>query len=280
VIGLGAKALVKLRVLGSGYTMPEAIAELQGRADALPGLDQETLPASLLTIMEANPLDPLASVETYLVRMLDAGGRAAPIGALFRMRLHILRGRWPDALEWSQRALESLDASDADALSLRDLYGHFYSPVELGKGVNTDLNRACREDMESGSRQGYLDLIRAHCLAGRARALLALDRPREAAECAEGIPRGRYVSLDVHGLLAEAYRRLGDIDGLRGMVGAWIAERPLEAGEWDKQADTLRIIGDRPALIAFLEDILVLGGHFLPKAQVEMLRGVLERERS
>ena len=279
VIEAGAKALVKLRVLGAAYTLPEAISELQRRAAGLPGLDRETLPASLLTILESNPKDPLASAEAFLERMLDAGARAAPIGALFRMRLHALRGRWPEALEGSRRTLESLDTLNAEALPMRDLYGHFYPPVELGKGFNTDLNRAYREDLDSGSRQGYLDLIRSQCLAGQARALLALERPREAAECAERIPRDRFVSLDVHGLLAEAYLRLGDSVRLRGMVDAWIAERPLDAGAWDKIADALRFIGDKPALIAFLEEILVLGTCFLPKAQADGIREVLEREQ-
>ncbi|MDQ3002472.1 MAG: glycosyltransferase [Fibrobacterota bacterium] len=279
VIHAGVKALVKLRVLGAAYTMPEAISELQRRASDLPGLDRETLPASLLSILESNPTDPLASAEAFLERMLDTGSRAIPIGALFRMRLHALRGRWPEALEWSRRALESLDSLNAEAMPMRDLYGHFYPPVELGKGFNTDLNRAYREDLDSGSRQGYLDLIRSQCLAGQARAFLALERPREAAECSERIPRDRFVSLDVHGLLAEAYLRLGDIVRLRAMVDAWIAEKPLDAGAWEKIADALRFIGDKPALITFLKEILVLGTCFLPKTQVDGIREVLERER-
>ncbi|GEM_PF-1752892 len=291
------KALIKLRVLGAAYTMPEALGELQARSAGLPGLDLETLPAALLTLMENHPGEALIAAHKVLEMMLNAGGRPEVLQALFRLRLSTQRGRWQEALDGSQRCLEALDnlerAHAAGAVpvtgpgagsplprSLRELYGHFYPPVDLGKGVNTDLNSAFRADLAGGSPQGYLDLMRAHCLAERARALLALDRPREALECAERIPVDRFASLEPHGLMAEACARTGDAARLRTVLQTWRRETPLNTEVWDKVAEGLDGIGDKAELIAFLEEILILSRFFLPPGQVEMVRARLEKERA
>ncbi|MEO7958256.1 MAG: glycosyltransferase, partial [Fibrobacteria bacterium] len=54
------KALIKLRVLGAAYTMPEALAELQSRGESLPGLAAETLPAALISLIENHPGESFA----------------------------------------------------------------------------------------------------------------------------------------------------------------------------------------------------------------------------
>ncbi|MDB5047875.1 MAG: hypothetical protein JWO30_946 [Fibrobacteres bacterium] len=280
------KAVVKLRVLGAAYAMPETLAELQARSGGLPGLDAETVPASLLSLIEDHPGEVLASADRMLGLMLDEGDRPEPIGAYFRTRLCSLRGRWDEALDASRHCLESLQALEngpartPGAEALRDLYAHFYPPVRLGMGLNTDLNRAFRQDLAGGSWQGYLDLMRALCLAERSRILLALARPGEALECADRIPADRFAFLDPHALQAEACRRLGDEGRLRSIYREWFRERPLDTAVWDKLVEGYGRMGDNAALVGFLEEILVLSRRFLDADQAERVRALLERRRA
>lgn len=273
------KALVKLRVLGAAYTLPEALGELQGRSAALPGLDVETLPGMLLTILEANPGGSLAAARNILERLLDAGGRPDGLRDFFRMRLAALDRNWEAALEASKRC--------RDASSTEGIHRHFLAPVELGKGLNSDLNRAYRADLEPelGSHpgyspaQGFHELLQAHCLALEACALLALGRTGEAMRIAEGIPRTDFVSVDSFGIMADACAASGDKARLRTVLLGWFAERPLDTAVWTRVAEGLDQLGDKTGLIAFLEEILVLSRHFLPTARAEMVRGMLDKQR-
>ncbi|MEO7425632.1 MAG: glycosyltransferase [Fibrobacteria bacterium] len=275
-----AKALVKMRVLGAAYTLAEAISELQARESALPGLGQETLPAALLQLIESNPQDTLPTARAVLDRSLEGPDIPAPIRAWFRLRRHVARGQWPETLHWSDRCLAELAALEAAPVPAVSLYAHFHPPLGLGKGMNTDLNRAFREDVESGLLRSYLDLLRSHCHAARARALLSLDRGSEAKASAERIAKCPWVSLDPYLLLHDIYTRLDDRSSLRAMLPGWFAETPLDWTMWDKVAESLQRIGDRPSLIAFLEEILALARAFLKPDQAEAVRARLERERA
>jgi hypothetical protein len=286
------KALVKLRVLGAAYTLPEALGELQERSNALPGLDVETLPGMLLTLLEANPGGSLAAARSILDRMLDADGRPECLRYFFRMRLAALDGNWEAALEASRRCREALSSAGeptaaAGIGSLAGIHRHFLAPVELGKGLNTDLNRAYRADLERGMShpgyppiQGYPTLLRTHCLSLEARALLALGRPGEALRIAEGIPAADFVSVDPFGLMAEACMALGDGARLRAVLMGWYAERPLDTSVWTQVAEGLGRLGNKRELTAFLEEILVLAHYFLPPAHANMVRAMLDRQRS
>ncbi|MDB5104012.1 MAG: hypothetical protein JWP91_1701 [Fibrobacteres bacterium] len=288
------KALVKLRVLGSGYTMPEALSELRAREQGLPGLYAETLPACLLTLMESHPGEAMVSANNVLEAMLREGGRPEPVRALLRMGLFSLHGRWPEVLEESQACLKALERVESDASGqggyasagtmdrsgFLTLYAHFYAPVDLGKGVTSDLNRAYRQDIAEGSPRGYLGLMRAHCLAAQAVALLALDRPREALERAERIPAGRFASLEPNGLITDACRRLGDIPRMREVLRAWFREKPLDTEVWNRMVAGLgEGEGEKAELIAFLEQILGLSRFFLNRDQAEKVRELLESRR-
>jgi hypothetical protein len=275
-----AKDLVKMRVLGAAYTMPEALAELQALDPALPGLLDETFPAALLTLLEENPGNTLVTAGAMTERMLDGGVPREPLNSLFRIRLHALRGRWPEALECSDRCLRALGALEEAREGPPDRYAHFLPPIGLGKGLATDFNQAYREDLETGSHQGYLGLMRALCRAEQARAMLALDRPEAALRYAEAIPPDRYVSIDPRAWMAEALARLGDADRLRAVYRAWFLEKPLDTAVWDKIAAGLDKLGHNAALIGFLEEILILSRYFLAPDQVERVRVYLESRRA
>lgn len=286
------KALVKMRVLGAAYTLPEAMEELQARSAALPGLDVETLPGMLLSLLEANPEASLAAARNILERLLDAGGRPECLRHFFRMRLAALDRNWEAVLEASRRCREALpDAAQSPAApapdALAGIHRHFLAPVELGKGLNSDLNRAFGADLgrDPGSHpgyspaQGFPSLMRAHCLVLEARASLALGRPGNALRMAEGIPAAEFVSVDPFGLMAEACAASGDGPRLRELLLAWYAERPLDTAVWTRVAEGLDRSGDKTGLIAFLEEILTLSRHFLPPAHAEMVREMLARQR-
>jgi hypothetical protein len=277
------KALIKLRVLGAAYTMPEALAELQARAATAPGLDDETLPACLLSLIENNPGESLAAANKVLDLMLDRVKVPAAVRALFRMRLHALHGSWQEVLDASQKSLEALDALAAAPMgpeSLRDFYGQFHPPIALGKGVNSDLNRAYRRDFTEASLQGYLDLMRSHCLAAQALALLALGRPREALDLADRIPTDRFASLEPYALLMEACGRVGDNVRLREVLRAWFRDKPLDTSVWTQVTEELARLGDKQELTAVLEEMLTYARFFLPANQADRLREMLEKQRA
>ncbi|MEO6097243.1 MAG: hypothetical protein ABIW76_16855, partial [Fibrobacteria bacterium] len=274
------------------YTMPEALAELQSRGESLPGLAAETLPAALISLIENHPGESFASAQIILDRMLTPDQRPAAVNGLLKISLSALRGRWEEVLAGSQACLETLEAlesalpistsASAPALvlaTLSSLYGHFYPPVDLGKGLNADLNRAFLADLPRGIPREYLDLMRARCLADRARALLALGRPGAALEVVEGIPAGRFASVSPHDLMDECGALTGDHDRACTALAVWHRERPLDTEVWDRRIRGLERAGRQPELMAFLEEILVLSRFFLPPNQVETVRRLVESRR-
>lgn len=293
-----------LRMLGSSYTPSEALAEIQALSPSLPGLDALALPAVLLTLLES-AAGPLPAVEAFLERFLDEGRQPAPIAAFFRMRLEAARGRWEAALSLAEacaRALDGLrlpsgEAPEARLQRLRPWYARYYPPIHLGKGFNTDINRAYREDLgaDGGAASpsappgaaaapavdkpsAFASLLQAHCRAVRARALLALARPAEALAAAEALPEA-FASVDARDIRARAAEAAGHPGRARREWEAAFAERPLDTEVWDRLAGTLMREGDRGALLAFLEDVLVLARAFLPEDQARRVRERLEQER-
>jgi hypothetical protein len=301
-VPVSAKALAKLRLLGSTYTLPQAVAEIQALAPTLPGLDAETLPAVLLTLVEGSP-DPLPAAEAMIERLLSDGRQPGPVADFLRMRLEARRGHWQAVLSLAEACTRRLEAyrippgeSPAARIDrLREIYSHYYPPIHLGKGFNTDINRAYREDLERpsasasgpdgsgapgpGKESAFMRLLRAHCLEAEIRALGALGRTSEALARAAALPEGAWVSVDAREARAQAAEAAGDLRGARREREAAFLELPLDTGVWDKLAEALMRSGDRPGLIAFLEDVLVLARTFLPDEQASRVRERLDQER-
>ncbi|MBW8888987.1 MAG: glycosyltransferase [Fibrobacteres bacterium] len=293
-----AKALAKIRLLGSTYTLPEAVAEIQALTPALPGLDAETLPATLLTLLEGSS-EPMPAAEAVIERLLSDGRQPAPIAAFLRMRLEARRGHWEAVLSLAEvcgKILDSLSApaseSPADRIDrLRGLYSRYYPPIHLGKGFNTDINRAYQQDLGTSpdpagplragdeGHSAFARLLQAQCVETQAQALCALGRAAEAMACLDSIPERVFISVDVRANRAQAAEAAGDSARAKREWEAAFAERPLDTRVWDKLAEALVRSGDRPALIAFLEDILVLARAFLPEDQALRVRERLDQER-
>jgi hypothetical protein len=287
--GAGARAAAKLRLLGSSYTLADAVAGIQALSRAWPGFEAETLPAALLTLLEASA-EPMPAAEEAVERFLSDERQPAAVAAFLRMRLEARRGRWPAALAQADACLLALGGLPAPAEEipearigrLRVFYARYYPPIHLGKGFNTDINRAYRQDLSASAAPGlgaYARLLEAHCRETQARALIALGRPAEALLRAEAIPDGPFASVDIRSARAVAAEAAGDSARMRKEREAAFADRPLDTETWDKLAEALMRCGDRPALIAFLEDVLILARAFLPADQAERVRARLDQER-
>jgi hypothetical protein len=109
---------------------------------------------------------------------------------------------------------------------------------------------------------------------------MALDRPGPALRCAEAVPADRFVFLDPRAWMAEALSRLGEADRLRAHYRDWFREKPLDTTVWDKIAEGLERLGDNAALVAFLEEILILSRYFLAPEQVGRVRDYLGSRRA
>ena len=157
------KALLKLRVLGAGYTLAEALEEIQLRSQEYPGLARETLPATLLTVLTSQTGETLHAVERMLLQLLADPVFPETLRAFFSLKLAVHRKEWKGALNHAIRSMELLAGSGLEADRLLGLYGYFYPPIGLGKGFNSDLNLAYKQDLAMEKPQGYLNILFAQC---------------------------------------------------------------------------------------------------------------------
>lgn len=264
------KALIKMRVMGAGYTIEEALTEVRSQAPGLPGLDVETFPALLLSVLEKDPDKPLEATRSIIRRYLDHPSMPLVLRHYLGMRLARSNRDW-DGLRIQCAELERiLDAFGAAVpAGACPANACFHSPVQAAHALNGDLNRAFAQDASSGipaaseGRAAYADLLRAHCHEHRARAALAQGRLDEALEQALRVPRGRWPSADGHGILVEASLLKRDREKLLGYLYEWFADRPMDSGIWNRGVSALLEIGDRRGLADFLAEVLILADHFL-----------------
>jgi len=66
---------------------------------------------------------------------------------------------------------------------------------------------------------------------------------------------------------------------MKAAVRSWLAQKPLDTAAWDKAFEAYALIGEKPVLIAFLEDIAQLSEAFLTQEQSDLILNMLERER-
>ena len=148
------KALLKLRVLGAGYTLAEALEEIQLRSQEYPGLARETLSATLLTVLTSQTGEALHTVERMLLQLLADPVFPETLRAFFSLKLAVHRKDWPDTLNHAIRCMELLASSGLEADKVLGLYGYFYPPIGLGKVFNSDLNLAYKQDLAIFNNDG------------------------------------------------------------------------------------------------------------------------------
>ncbi len=275
----GRKALIKLRVLGAGYSIAEAITEIETLAVDCPGLILETMPAVLLSVLSANAPGALASVEQTVERYASRSVLPEVLRAFIGMKLALWQGKWQVTIDEANHCISILREFASAPETLLPLYGYFHPPLDLGKGFTSDLNQAFREDLGKGKRQGYIDLLQAHCCADKSKALLSLGKLNESLTELEGVPLARFASLEPFGALVTGMFRIGILDAMRKVARLWFVQNPLDMGTWEKVFEAYKLLGVKSDIIAFLEEISLLAEAFMEKEQADVIKGMLERER-
>lgn len=278
-LGVGSpasrNALARIRVLGAGFSAQEAMQEIQTRTGECPGIDLEAIPALLITLMENSQGSFHEPVRRALAHLLGNPALPAFIRIFLQMREALRAKAWETALGLARECQAALPESRPEG---KAVYSFLIPPINLGQGMNSDLNQACLEDMKSGQWNAGLALLRTHCLFTAAESLLALGRPKECLDLVVGLPAGKYASLPVYRLLAESYMLSADHPGLKAVYRAWFESSPLDTGIWEKIAEGLKVIGDGPGRLELLRDLHVLARFFLTPGQADSIQGLIQRE--
>ncbi len=273
-------ALLKLRILGSGFTLAEAVEEIQTRSSECPGLVSETLPAALLSVLISQSTDTLPTLERMLRQFLEDPEFPSTLRAFFSLKLAVLNGQWTFVLNHAIRCMELLTGSLPETESVLNLYGHFYPPIGLGKGFNSDLNHAFKEDLATGKPKSYLDLLFAHCCVDLAKAYQAVGKHSESVMELQRLPLSRFASLESNQDLLSELLQVGDRDGALNTAKEWFAISPLDTGIWNPIYNAYARLGEKTTTIRFLEEIEILAEAFLNADQIAMIRDLLIKERS
>ena len=275
----GRKALIKLRVLGAGYSLGEAISEIETLSVDCPGLILETLPAALLSLLATNVPGTAVSIENTVEQFIHRSGLPEVLGAFIGMKMAVWRGQWQVTIDEADRCARLLREFSSVPETLLPLYGYLHPPLDLGKGFTSDLNQAYREDLGKGRRQGYIELLQAHCASDKSHALLSLGKLEESLVELEGVPLARFASLEPFGALVMGMFRIGNKEAMRKLAELWFSYNPLDMGTWEKVFEAYSLLGVKSDIVAFIEEINLLAETFMEKEQAEVIKGMLERER-
>jgi DNA-binding SARP family transcriptional activator len=176
--------------------------------------------------------------------------------------------------------MELLADSGLEADTVLGLYDYFYPPIGLGKGFNSDLNLAYKQDLAMEKPQGYLNILYAHCCMEMAKAFQALGRFADAVTEQKKLPLNRFASLDSHQALISNLFEVHDRDGVLQVAMEWFAQQPLDTGIWNPIYNVYARLGDKAVTIRFLEEVETLAEAFLSADQIGMIRDLLLKERT
>ncbi len=275
----GLSALRKLRVLGSGFTLREAVDEMQAATVQDMPLRLETFPGLLLSLLERERGKPdrLPTLLSWIEQMVEHPNMPTLLAAAHRLHLAVSGGQVDSIHQAADALLEEI--AKAPASVPEAWYRHLFAPIDLAKPFNTDINAAFRARIETGKDQGLLDLLLAQALAAKAQALKRRDHWTESAQVATGIPAGRFLSVTPFALRAEAALRLGDIAGLMSACTSWHEDNPLDGKVWDAVVSLLAEAGihAQEYLRRYLGLICSLAKAFLREGIPPALQSLAER---
>lgn len=265
----GRKAIDSLRILGCNQSLEGAMRDFQSASGDFPELSSEAVPALLMSGVEARPEAYQGAMKAAIDRGSSDPSLPPAVRAFARLNLASLLGNFQDTLAEGELCLRELAHPDGFPSASDAPYALIYFPPEIGRGFNTDLNRACRSDLESRGSAALRELLVGNALHLLSRALLALGRPAEALVAAEAMPIGAYASFDRLGARVECHIALGETEKARPLLRQWFAEWPLDSTVWRRVWRGMAAIGDAEGL-AFLElEIPRLLGLFLPPGEAE-----------
>ncbi len=274
----GEKALIKLRILGAGFSTKESMEELEFHSRTHQGLEQETLVATLLTLLEKNQGESLPAVETLLEHFLNTPILPALLREFMSMKFAVLRSDWTKTLDFAEKCRAILATLNSESTELNPFYAYFYSPLDLGKGVNSDLNQIFRHHLTTGGHEAYLEWMKAHCDADMGKAYLSLGSPADALRHLVNIPLGKFSSLNLFDTLLSALLGIGDKENIRRIAKDYFSLQPLDTALWDKIFNAYTAIGEKPEKISFLNEISILAETFLTPEQAAYVNTLLAQE--
>jgi hypothetical protein len=264
----------KTRLLGAGYTLEDAIAEIDASRNTLPDLAAQTLPALLLHVLEAHPSPEVRlAARGRLQQALSLPGLSEPVRALMRMAWARVEGRWADVLDQARQCRLELPALLRPGAPDPG-YGCFYMPIQLGQALNGDLNRGYREYLERGDHSAFADLLNNLALAAAAAACLQSGRPDEAGRFATEMSPGRWTEATPWPLLFAVCLVAGDIEALDEVIDRWLEDYPLDVPSWERILRGLRALNQPERAEKFLAVILPAARQFLKPEKLRELEAL------
>ncbi len=260
------RSLIKLRILGRGYTLADAFEETRIKSHQHPELIWEVMPALLLDAMTVNASmgEDCSNFYTVLCNSFKDVNIPVYIRYYHALRADIILERWDSALVHAALALERLDDwfGQPESKTNDPGYTYFYTPIGLGRSFNTDLNIARSQDMQSGNFLAFKHLFRSNILQFKARAHLAKGDWQECVLAAEAIGANSYTSLSVPGIMVHAYIAGVEVEGLKIMAKEWVASNPMDIQVWEKLMDGFYRCGCLDELMALFDEIVRLDQAF------------------
>lgn len=263
--------LAKIRVLGMGYTAPEALREIQARKEENPGLDLEATPGLLAALIEKETGNAAALARQALLHLTGEDAWPPFLRRFFLLQDARRTKDWVAVERLSRECLEALERADVSGLRPGGaLYSTLLHPVDLGKGMNSDVNRAFLEDL-TGKGPGGKGLLSRHCAFALAESALERGSAAEALALAQRLDASAGVSLPLQALKTEAGLKAGDFPAVQGTCRDWFEAAPLDTRAWEGILTAYDRTGMRAERRRFLEDIHTISLFLLDPDQSDRI---------
>ncbi len=236
--GKSTSALKKMRLLGMGYTIHEAIQEVESRQIDDPDFAAETLP-SLITCEENSLQD--AYRKAQVEGMLENPIIPRHFAEWIKMVWAIGNEQWLEAQTYAEKGLEKLEALVSLSPNMDPGYGLFYPPLQLGHPLNGDLNFCFREYLELGNHSAYVNLMKNLKLSGAAIACMQLEKDEDSLNFALKMNAGRWTGVSPWPVIFTlCLTGENDRNILEEVVQSWLQDSPLDIKSWDQILRGLR----------------------------------------
>ena len=271
-------ALAKIRVLGMGYTAPEALREIQSRKEACPGLDLEATPGLLAALIEKETGPAAALARQALLHLIGADAWPPFLRLFFLLQDARRTEDWAAVERRARECLEALERADDSGLRPGGtLYSTLLHPVGLGRGMNSDVNRAFLEDL-AGKGPGGRGLLSRHCEFALAESALARGSAADALALARRLDASPGVSLPYHALKIEAGLEAGDSPAVQAACRDWFEDAPLDTRAWEGILSAYDRTGMKAERRRFLEGIHAISLFLLDPDQSDRIAQMIRAD--
>jgi hypothetical protein len=271
------KALAKIRILGMGYTAKEAIQEVQSRAQECPGLDAEALPGLLFALMDRETGAAVEAAHKALEYLIRNPALPDYLKLFLRLQAALRKEEWNAVASLSEECLRHGFLGESGISRPEGLlYRLLLPPVDLGQGMNADINQAFLSDLRGDGPDGGRSLLGRHCLFASAKASMSSGRPSEALNTLPRLGGIQHASVPKTPLQLEAALSVGDKDLVLTTCRTWFQESPLDTRAWERIHSALGQVGGGPESNEFLKSMHVLALYYLDGNQAERIERLLQ----